>query len=214
MKLFEYGPSQNCFKVRLLAAHLGLDLELVPVSIFEGEGAEMWFLQKNPMGGVPVLETDDGSCLPESNAILAYLAQGTPYLPDDTFARAQVIRWMMFEQRYVQTSVSRLRYWTLTHKREAFVAEIPTAEKLANRSLDILDQELAGRPFIVGDTYTIADMSLFAYTHVATDAGFDLDMRPGLRRWLDCVRQQPGFEGEVIPYSADPFSKGKLPFAV
>lgn len=214
MRLYEYGPSQNCFKVRLLASHLDLDIERVPVSIFEGEGAETWFLEKNPMGGVPVLETDDGNCLPESNAILTFLADGTQYLPDDDLTRAQVVRWMMFEQRYIQTSISRLRYWSLTEKRDAFKAEIPTAEKLANRSLDILNSELMKQPFIAGERYSIADMSLFAYTHVATDAGFDVDARRGFTDWLERVRQQPGFEGTVIPYAADPFSSGKLPFAV
>jgi hypothetical protein len=116
MRLYDYGPSQNCFKVRLLAAHLGLALEIVPVSIFKGEGASPEFLAKNPMGTVPLLETDSGECLPESNAILAFLAEDTPYLPGRGMARARVMRWLMFEQRYIQTSVSRLRYWTLTGK--------------------------------------------------------------------------------------------------
>src|SRR5215471_20693470 len=111
MRLYDYGPSQNCFKVRLLAAHLGLSLEIVPVAIFKGEGATADFLAKNPMGGVPVLETDSGECLSESNAILTFLAEGTRYLPEGGMARSQVIRWLMFEQRYIQTSISRLRYW-------------------------------------------------------------------------------------------------------
>ena len=109
MRLYDYGPSQNCFKVRLLAAHLGLTLEIVPVSIFGGEAASPEFLAKNPMGTVPLLETELGECLPESNAILTFLAEGTPYLSREGIVRAQVIRWLMFEQRYVQTSISRLR---------------------------------------------------------------------------------------------------------
>src|ERR1700730_4775196 len=120
MRLHDYAPSQNCFKVRLLAAHLGLKLDIVPVGIFQGEGATPEFLAKNPMGGVPVLETDTGEYLSESNAILTYLAEGTRYLPRDGMARAQVLRWLMFEQRYVQTSISRLRYWTLTGKLDRF----------------------------------------------------------------------------------------------
>ena len=103
--MYDYGPSQNCFKVRLLAAQLNIVLDIVPVAIFKGEGALPGFLEKNPMGGVPVLETDSGEYLPESNAILTFLADGTRYLPRDGMARAQVIRWLMFEQRYIQTSI-------------------------------------------------------------------------------------------------------------
>jgi glutathione S-transferase len=214
MRLYDYGPSQNCFKVRLLAAHLGLKLEIISVSIFTGEAASPQFLAKNPMGGVPVLETDAGECLAESNAILAFLADGTRYLPRDGIGRARVLRWLMFEQRYIQTSISRLRYWTLTGKLDRFAREVPTTRTLGNRALDVLDREFAKRPFIAGDAYTIADMSIFAYGLVAGDAGFDLSARKHLTAWLDRVRRQPGFAGEVIPYSADPHSSETLPFAV
>jgi glutathione S-transferase len=200
--------------VRLLAAHLGLALELVPVSIFQGEGASPEFRAKNPMGGVPVLETDAGEFLPESNAILSFLAEGTRYLPSAGMRRAQVTRWLMFEQRYIQTSISRLRYWTLTGKLNDFVREVPTARALGNRALDILNAELGKRPFIAGNAYTIADISLFAYSHVAPDANFDLSARTHLTAWIDHVRRQPGFTGEVFPYSIDPYSGQKLPFAV
>jgi glutathione S-transferase len=214
MRLYDYGPSQNRFKVRLLAAHMDMALEVVPVSIFEGHPATPEFLAKNPMGTVPLLETDSGYCLPESNAILAFLAEGTAYLPREGIARAQVTRWLMFEQRYIQTSVSRLRYWTLTNKLDQFSQEVGTARRLGDRSLDILDKELGKRPFIAGDTYTIADMSIVAYSHVAADAGFDLAQRPHLQMWFARVRDQPRFHGTVIPYSADPYSAQKLPFAV
>jgi glutathione S-transferase len=214
MRLYDYGPSQNCFKVRLLAAHLGLTLEIAPVSIFKGEGASPHFLTRNPMGGVPVLETDSGDCLPESNAILIFLAQGTPYMPREGMANAQVIRWLMFEQRYIQTSISRLRYWTLTDKLEQFSREVATATALGNRALDVLDGEFAKKPFIAGDIYTIADISIFAYSHVAADAKFDISARRNLTAWFDRVRSQPGFLGKVFPYSSDPYSSRKLPFAV
>ena len=162
MRLFDYAPSQNCFKVRLLAAHLGLKLEIVPVAIFKGEAASPEFLAKNPMGAVPVLETDSGDYIAESNAILMFLAEGTSYLPRDRVSRAQVARWLMFEQRYVQTSISRLRYWTLTAKLGQFANDVPTARALGERTLSVLDRELIRRPFIAGDTYTIADISIFA----------------------------------------------------
>src|SRR5215469_12405066 len=148
MRLYDYGPSQNCFKVRLLAAHLNIVLDIVPVAIFQGEGALPGFLEKNPMGGVPVLETDSGEYLPESNAILTFLAEGTRYFPCDGMARAQVIRWLMFEQRYVQTTIGRLRYWTLTGKIDQFARDVATAQALGNRALDVLDGELGRRPFI------------------------------------------------------------------
>jgi glutathione S-transferase len=212
--LYDYGPSQNCFKVRLLAAHLGVTLEIVPVSIFEGEGASPEFLVKNPMGTVPVLETDSGEYLAESNAILTFLAEGTPYMPLEPMPCAQVIRWLMFEQRYIQTSISRLRYWTLTGKLSEFSGEIVTARRLGDRALDVLDRELGKRPFIAGDSYTIADISIFAYSHVAADAEFDLSVRAKLTEWFDRVRGQPGFKGEVVPYAEDPYSSQKLPFAV
>ena len=214
MRLYDYGPSQNCFKVRLLAAHLGLPLEIVPIRIFEGEAATPEFLAKNPMGAVPVLETDSGEYLAESNAILTFLAEGTRYLPREGISRAQVTRWLMFEQRYIQTSISRLRYWTLTGKLGQFSRDVATAQGLGNRALDILDSELGKRPFIAGDTYTIADVSIFSYSHVAADAGFDLSARSNLTEWFERVREQPGFRGEVIPYSTDRFSSQRLPFAV
>jgi glutathione S-transferase len=214
MRLYDYGPSQNCFKVRLLAAHLGMALQIVPVSIFKGDAASPEFLAKNPMGTVPVLETDSGECLAESNAILTFLAEGTPYMPGEGMPRAQVLRWLMFEQRYIQTSISRLRYWTLTSKLSEFASEIATAQALGNRALDVLDDELGKRPFVAGDSYTVADISIFAYSHVAADAEFEVSARANLTRWFDRVRGQAGFRGEVVPYSDDPYSTQKLPFAV
>lgn len=213
MRLYDYGPSQNGFKIRLLASHLGLKLEIVPVAIFKGEGTLPAFLSKNPLGSVPVLETDDGECLPESNAILTFLAEGTQYLPSDGMPRAQVIRWLMFEQRYIQTSISRLRYWTQTDKLDQFMREVPAARALGGRALDIMNDELGQRPFIADDRYTIADMSLFAYAHVSAEANFDISARKNLIAWFDRVRAQPGFTGNVIPYSSDPDSGRKLPFA-
>ena len=214
MRLYDYGPSQNCFKVRLLAAHLSLPLEIVPVSIFNGEAASPEFLARNPMGGVPTLETESGECLAESNAILIFLAEGTRYLPPAGMPRAQVVRWLMFEQRYIQTSISRLRYWTLTGKLDQFAGDVATARALGDRALDVLDGEFGKRPFIAGDIYTIADMSIFAYSHVAADAQFDLSRRENLTAWFSRVRGQPGFMGQVHPYSADPHSSQKLPFAL
>jgi glutathione S-transferase len=120
----------------------------------------------------------------------------------------------MFEQRYIQTSISRLRYWTLTDKLDQFSQEVGTARKLGDRALDVLDSEFGKRPFIAGGTYTIADMSIFAYSHVAADGGFEVSRRKNLQGWFERVRAQPGFTGTVVPYSSDPFSRRKLPIAV
>lgn len=116
MKLYDYLPSQNAWKVRLLLNHLGIEYDTVPVSIFEGEGQQPEFLARNPVGAVPVLELDDGRTLAESNAILIYLAEGTPYLPEDSWERAQVARWMFFEEDYIQNGIASLRHWTMTGK--------------------------------------------------------------------------------------------------
>ncbi|TWT15467.1 glutathione S-transferase family protein [Reyranella sp. CPCC 100927] len=213
MRLYDYGPSQNCFKVRLLASHLNLNLEIVPVAIFRGEGATPAFLSKNPTGAVPVLETDTGECLAESNAILTFLAEGSRYLPLSGMARACVIRWLMFEQQYVQPSIGLLRYWTQTSKLDQYALGVPSARAFGNRALDILDGELGKRPFVAGDRYTIADMSLFAYSHVAADAHLDVSTRKNLTAWFDRVRAEPDFKGDVIPYSIDPDSRRNLPFA-
>ena len=213
MRLYDYGPSQNCFKVRLLAAHLGLQLERVPVALFRGEGQSPEFLAKNPMGSVPVLETGPGHYLPESNAILTFLAEGTPYLPESGTARADVMRWLFFEQVYVQTSIALLRYWTLTGKLERYAAAVPPRRALGERVLRALESALTARPFIAGEAYAIADISLYAYSHLAAEAGFDLGGLPALRAWCSRVREQAGFAGQVIPYSSDPASASRLPLA-
>ena len=214
LRLYDYRASCNCLKVRILLGQLGLEYERVNVDIFDGDTLTDDFRAINPARSTPVLETADGRHIQESNAILWYLAEGTEYLPGDAYERAQVLRWLMFEQRYVQTSISRLRYWTLTGKLDRFAHDVASARALGNRALDVLDGEFAKRPFIAGDAYTIADMSIFAYSHVAGDANFDLSARKSLCAWFDRIKRQPGFAAEVVPYSADPYSSQMLPFAV
>jgi glutathione S-transferase len=116
LRLYDYLPSQNAWKVRLLLSHLGLKCERVPVSIFEGESRTDAYLDKNPAGAVPVLEVEPGQCIAESNAILCYLAEGTGYLPEERIERARVMQWLFFEQSYVEPQIGSLRYWTLTGK--------------------------------------------------------------------------------------------------
>ncbi len=212
LKLYDYLPSQNAWKVRLLLNHLGLAYQTIPVSIFEGEGRAPAYLRVNPGGKVPALELEDGRTLAESGAILAYLADGTDYLPADRYLRARVHQWLSFEQEQVEMSIGSLRYWTMTGKlpqRDATIVE--GKRKAALRTLALLDNELASRPFIAGDTYTIADMSIFAYASRAAEAGLSLEAYPHFRAWIERVQSQPGFLAEMHPYSIDPQSIRELP---
>ena len=210
--LYDYLPSQNAWKVRVLLRHLGLPHRVEYVSIFEGEGRTPEFLAINPTGKVPALVLDDGRALAESNAILAYLADGTPYLPSDPYARAKVHQWLAFEQENVESVIGSLRHWTMTGKLARRTPEaIAQKREGAMRTLALLDRELAGRDFIAGDGYTIADIAVFAYASRAEEAGVSLAPYPHFRAWVARVGAQPGFGSEVFPYSVDPRSKEELP---
>lgn len=212
LTLYDYLPSQNAWKVRLLLNHLGIAYRQAWVGIFAGEGRRPEFLAMNPSGRVPVLQLDDGRTLAESNAILAYLADGTAYLPDDPFDRAKVHQWLNFEQEQVESVIGALRHWTLTGKlasRPAAVVEGKRAGALD--TLRILDEQLATRPFIAGERYTIADMSIFAYASRADEARLSLAPYPPLRAWIARVQAQPGFLATMHPYSIDPHSRHELP---
>lgn len=212
LTLYDYLPSQNAWKVRLLLHHLGLAYRTMPTSLFEGEARSPAFLRKNPSGKVPVLELEDGRTLAESNAILAYLADGTAYLPQDRYLRARVHQWLSFEQEQVETTIGSLRYWTMTVKlARRHPAILAGKRQAALRALSLLDAELATRPFIAGDDYTIADMSIFAYASRAAEAGLSLRPHPHFRAWLERVESQPGFLAQVYPYSIDPHSLRELP---
>ena len=210
LKLYDYRPSQNAYKVRLLLNHLARPYETVEVSIFEGAGQAPAYRAINPTGAVPGLQLEDGRVLGESLAILVYLAEGTPYLPADAYERAKVLQWLSFENDYLQNSIGSLRYWKLTGKRRpAEVVEGKT--QVALRCLRILDEALARADFLVGGRYTIADMACFAYTHLAEDAGLPLAEYPNVLAWIGRVQAQPGFLDRVYPYSVDPHSGGELP---
>jgi len=212
LTLFDYLPSQNAWKVRLLLNHLGLAYRTVPVSIFEGEGQTPEFRCINPTGAVPAIQLDDGRVLAESNAILAYLAEGTPYLPSDPFDRAKVQQWLHFEQERVESVIGSLRYWTMTDKLAHRSAEMIEAKRSAAvRSLGILENELSTRQFIAGDHYTIADMAVFAYASRAEGAGLSLVAYPNFRAWVARVEAQPGFLATMHPYAIDPHSSRELP---
>ena len=205
LTLYDYLPSQNGWKVRQLLRHLDLPYRTVPVSIFEREGQRPEYLRINPTGTVPALRLDDGRTLAESNAILAYLAEGTPYSPSDAFGRAKVLQWLNFEQERVESVIGSLRYWTLTGqlaKRAPALVELKRAAGL--RALSMLDAELATREFIAGDLYGIADIALFAYASRADEAGFALEPYVHFRAWIERIRAQPGHLAEMFPYTVDP----------
>ncbi|HEX7115766.1 MAG TPA: glutathione S-transferase family protein [Steroidobacter sp.] len=212
LTLYDYLPSQNGYKIRLLLSHLQRPYRTELVSIFEGEGQRPEYRAINPTGAVPAIRFDDGRVLSESNAILTYLAEGTPYSSDDRYLRAKIQQWMSFEADYVQSTMGSLRYWVLTGKVPRRPPELIEMKRAASiKALRILDEQFAERPFIIGEQYTIADISLFAYSHVAPDAGIPLDPYPNLRAWIERVRAQPGFVPEVYPYSIDPHSHKELP---
>lgn len=212
LTLFDYLPSQNGWKVRQLLHHLGRPYRTEIVSIFEGAGHSKEYLAINPTGTVPAIRLDDGRTLAESNAILAYLADGTPYLPSDPFERAKVQQWLHFEQERVESVIGSLRYWTLTGKLATRPPEfVAMKRKAALRTLEILESELAKRAFLANDRYSIADISVFAYASRADEAGFPLDPYPHFRAWTKRVEAQPGFLAEMHAYSEDPHTTRELP---
>lgn len=192
LRLYDYLPSGNGYKVRLLLAQRELPFELVELDIVKGETRTPEFLAKNPNGRIPLLEVEPGKYLAESNAILFYLADGTPYLPDDRWSRAQVLQWMCFEQYSHEPNIATVRFWVhyteLTPERRAAIEQ---KRPLGYAALDVMERHLATRPFFVADRYTIADVALYAYTHVADEGGFDLGRYPAIRAWLDRVRAEP-----------------------
>ena len=196
MRLHDYAASGNCYKVRLLLALIGEPYERVPVDIFAGETLTDEFAALNPARTTPVLELDDGEALPESAAILWYLAEGTAFLPDDRLARAQVLRWLCFE-RALTPAVAGARFQVMTGRTDD---ETPFLLAAGRRHLATLDRRLADREWVALDVPTIADLALFAYTHVAEDADFDLAGHPAIRAWIDRVESLPGYVNDLIPY--------------
>ncbi len=192
VRLYDYLDSGNGYKVRLLLAHLGVPYELVPVDVLRGESRTPEFLRRNPNGRIPVLELDDGTFLAESNAILFYLAEGTSYLPVDRLGRAQVLQWMCFEQYSHEPQIATSRFWLrhleLTEERRRALVE---KKRLGEAALAVMAGHLAEREYFVGMRYSIADIALYAYTHVADQGGFDLGPYPSIRAWLERVRRQP-----------------------
>jgi glutathione S-transferase len=193
MRLYDYAASGNCFKVRLLLGLLGREYERLPVDIFAGDTLTAAFAALNPLRETPVLETDDGRRLTQSNAILWFLAEGTAFLPGDAFARAEVAAWLSFEQERVMGGIGGPRFRVLTGR--PFDA---TRLQTGRGALRVLDDHLAGRDWLVSDAPTIADVGVFAYSSRAPDAG--LELPPHVAAWLERVRALPGFADDFVSY--------------
>ena len=192
MKLYNVAYSGNSYKVRLLLAQLGIPCEIIEVDILKGESHTPEFLKINPNGRTPVLD-DDGFILAESNAILAYLAQGTKFLPEDRKKFGQVFQWLFFEQYSHEPFIATSRFW-LQHKPDSAEKTALLASKRDGgwAALKVMEDHLGHNDFFAGD-YSIADIALFAYTHVAAEGGFPLDDFPKIRGWIERVLEQPKF---------------------
>ena len=196
MKLYDYAASANCYKVRLLLAQLGVEYERVAVDIFGGDTLTDEFAAINPARTTPVLEDPPGTFLQESNAILLHLARGTPFLPDD----AQVYRWLFYEQADVVPTMGGLRFRLITGRLSSDEPEAARRRDGAYEVLELLDVHLAAREFFVAETYSVADIGLFGYVHVAHEAGLELERYSSLRAWLMRVQEQPGYMNDLEPY--------------
>ena len=203
LRLYDYAASANCYKVRLLLAQLGAEYERVPVEIFAGETLTDAYARVSPARTTPVLETDDGRFLPESAAILLFLADGTPFLPDDPFERAQVARWLVYEQADVIPPIGGLRFRLLTGRLEPGGEEAGRRRRDGLEMLRLLDEHLSGREFFVAAAYSVADVAIYGYVHVAGEAGYDLAAYPHVVAWLERVRRQPGHMNDLQPYPAN-----------
>ena len=192
MKLYNVAYSGNSYKVRLLLAQLGIPCEIIEIDILKGKSRTADFLKINPNGRTPVLD-DNGFILAESNAILAYLAKGTKFLADDRKQFALIFQWMFFEQYSHEPFIATSRFW-LQHKPDSPEKTALLASKRdgGRAALKIMEDHLAKNNFFVGD-YSIADITLFAYTHVSHEGGFSLDDFPKIRAWIERVKKQPGF---------------------
>jgi glutathione S-transferase len=191
LRLYDYMDSGNGYKVRLLLAHLHLPYELVEKDIEKGETRTPEFLALNPNGRVPVLELEDGTALAESNAILYYLADGTPYLPSDRLHRAQALQWMFFEQYSHEPYIAVVRFWRRHGLGEATERDVEQRMQRGYAALEVMERQLTAHPFLLGNAFSIADIALYAYTHVARQGGFDLDRFPNTQMWLQRVAQEP-----------------------
>jgi glutathione S-transferase len=194
LKLYEYSSSGNCYKIRLLLARLKIDYQRIEIDILKGESRTVEFLKINPNGRIPLLEIEPGKYLYESNAIIYYLANGTELLPIDRWERAQIMQWLFFEQYSHEPNIATVRFWIsilkqAEQKREA----IAQKQELGYAALGVMERHLEKHDYFVGERYSIADIALYAYTHVADEGNFDLGKFPAILAWFDRIVSQPNY---------------------
>ena len=210
LRLYDNHLSGNGYKPRLLLAHLGKTYERIELDILEGETRTPEFLARNPNGRIPVLELENGVCIAESNAILFYLAEGSRFLPSDPLARALTLQWMFFEQYSHEPCIAVARHWVQhVEMTESRRAQLPEKQEGGRAALALMEGHLAAVDWFGGHAMNIADIALYAYTHVADEGGFELSDYPRVGDWLGRVREQPGHvptepapEGLIVPAGA------------
>ena len=191
LRLYDYLESGNGYKVRLLLTQLGVGFERIELDILKGETRTPEFLRRNPNGRIPCLELEDGTHLWESNAIAFYLAEGSDFLPSGRLERAQVLQWMFFEQYSHEPYIATVRFWHHAGMIDAKRDQLAERMERGYAALAVMEGHLRGRSFFVAERYSIADIALYAYTHVAHEGGYDLSGFPSLVAWLARVRAQP-----------------------
>jgi glutathione S-transferase len=192
MLLYNSQVSGNCYKVRLLLAQLGIAFDRQELSVVDRSNRTEVLGGLNPALRVPTIVLDDGRSIAESNAIIWYFATNTPYLPDDEFERAQVLQWLFFEQYDHEPYLAVVRFWVKFSPNPPLQEEIDARRVGGYRTLDAMERHLTDHEFLVAGRYSIADIALYAYTHVASEGEFELDGYPAIRAWLDRVAGQPG----------------------
>ena len=191
-KLYDFLPSGNGYKIRLLLNLLGIPYERIELNILKQETRTPEFLQKNPNGKIPLLEIAPDRYLAESNAILYFLSQGTEFFPQDSYIQAQIMQWLFFEQYSHEPNIATARYWiSILKQPEQHQEQLHHKHRLGNAALKVMEQHLSERHFLVAETYTIADIGLYAYTHVADEGGFELEQFPAVRAWLSRIEAHP-----------------------
>jgi glutathione S-transferase len=200
LRLHDYAASGNCYKVRLLLAQLEREYERVPVDIFGGDTLTDEYARLNPQRQTPVLETDGAEPLTESGAILVHLAEGTEYLPEDPNERAQALRWLFFEQTEVIQGIAGLRFRLITERIRPDGREALWRRSVGDAALTVLNDRLGKSDYLAGSNYSIADISIFAYVHVANEAGFELSEYAAVQEWTKRVQGTRGYMNDLEPY--------------
>jgi glutathione S-transferase len=190
--LYDNPVSGNCYKVRLLCAHLGIAYERRELSVEDKSNREDVLGGLSPAQRVPTVVLNDGRSLGESGAILWYFGEGTRFVPEDAFERAEVLQWMFFEQYDHEPAIAVVRFWVMHGRADAFADRLPERMEAGNKALQAMERHLEGREWLVGSGMSLADIALYAYTHVAEEGGFDLEPYPHVRAWLDRVAAEPG----------------------